>query len=111
MLNPLHETSACDRTCLFLLPRPRLYSFHALTLPDRLTLHALTVVLPPQAAFFYTGDLTFNEGFQWMGVAIMAIAGLLIPLLHFPPWGSLFRVGLGGSVPLKLEGTTHWSRV
>ncbi len=47
---------------------------------------------PSQAAFFWPSDkpLTYWPGFQWLGVAIMCVAGVGVPFIHFPPWGSMF---------------------
>lgn len=45
-----------------------------------------------QALFFTATSMTLAEGFQWMGVMILAITALLV-FIHFPMWGSMFFPG------------------
>lgn len=45
-----------------------------------------------QALFFTATSMTVAEGFQWMGVMILAMTAL-VATIHFPMWGSMFFPG------------------
>ncbi|KAG2490406.1 hypothetical protein HYH03_011206 [Edaphochlamys debaryana] len=49
--------------------------------------HLVAVVL--QAALFANDRLSYQAGFTWMGVAIVAASSLTLPLVGFAPWGSM----------------------
>lgn len=45
-----------------------------------------------QAIFFTSASMTAAEGFQWMGVMILAVTAAVAGI-HFPMWGSMFFKG------------------